>query len=227
MLIVAMIAAVLKYSEVDDVLQPEDIPPLTQILGASSSWPVSAAPPESWDAQRARIQRTVQLVLAAAPQRQHIPEGRTREPADVIRNGGGVCYDRSRLLEKALQFQGFRIRHVALYRQVPGMNRLQAVFTTRTMSHAVSEVLTQRGWMVIDPIDAWLALDAKQDPLSIAQLAARATGPDRLAWSGQASSFFDKPFLRVYGLYSRHGMFYPPFNRIPDVNYGQLLDNLR
>jgi len=37
---------------------------------------------------------------------------------------------------------------------------------------------------------------------------------------------YAKPFTFVYGLYSRHGYFYPPYNVIPDVNYGELLQNV-
>jgi hypothetical protein len=222
-----LIGALLKCSEVNDALAPEDIPALRQILGASVTWPVSPDLNDSWEAQRASIQRTVKLVSVAAPNRRHIPEGQTREPADVIRNGGGVCYDRSRLLEKALQAQGLKIRHVALYRHVQGMNGLQLLFTKRTISHAVSEVLTLRGWIVIDPIDGWIALDAHLNPLSIVQLAERAANHEKSDWSGHSSHFFDEPFMWIYGLYSRHGMFYPPFNAIPDVNYRQLMDNLR
>lgn len=226
-LIVTLIAAVLKYSAVNDQLTPEDIPPLTKILGRELPWTQSPPENESWADQRLRIQRTVDHVFAATPLNKEIPEGRPREPADVVRNGGGVCYDRSRLLEKALQLQGFRTRHVALYQHERGKNRLQLLLTYRTKSHAISEVLTSRGWMAIDSLDAWIALDEDLNPLSIAQLAIKAERHTKLNWSGRSSPFYDEPFLRVYGLYSRHGMFYPPFNRIPDVNYGQLLDNLR
>jgi hypothetical protein len=223
----ALVGLTLKYNEVDDRITTDDLPVLRHILGGDASPPHEALPNESWPDQRARIARTVQQVMAAAPFRKDIPEGHLREPADVLRNGGGVCYDLSRLIEKALQMQGFRIRHVALYRKQPGKNLMQTLLTRRVISHAVSEVLTNRGWMVVDSVDGWLAQDAQQNPLSIEQLSANAALHASLSWSGQASKFYAEPFFPVYGLYARHGMFYPPFNHIPDVNYGQLLANLR
>jgi hypothetical protein len=227
LLIIPLIGTVLKYNEVDDKLAPEDIAALQHVLGAEAELSQTPPPNESWPAQRSRIQRTVKLVFASTPLNKDIPEGLPREPTNVVRNGGGVCYDRSRLLEKALQYQGFQIRHVALYRKIPGKNTLGLLLTYRAKSHAVSEVLTSRGWLAIDSLDPWVALDEDLNPLSIEQLAARAEHQTKQNWSGKSSPFYDEPFLRVYGLYSRHGMFYPPFNRIPDVNYGQLLDNLR
>ena len=32
-------------------------------------------------------------------------------------------------------------------------------------------------------------------------------------------------FIYVYGLYSRHGRFYPPYNFIPDINYREFIQN--
>jgi hypothetical protein len=36
---------------------------------------------------------------------------------------------------------------------------------------------------------------------------------------------YGAPFTYVYGL-SRHGRFYPPYNAVPDVNWGELAQNL-
>ena len=37
---------------------------------------------------------------------------------------------------------------------------------------------------------------------------------------------YAKPFTCAYGLYSRHGRFYPHYNVVPDVNWSEMLDNL-
>ncbi len=34
------------------------------------------------------------------------------------------------------------------------------------------------------------------------------------------------PFVYIYGLYSRHGRFYPPYIRFPNVNWRELTYNL-
>ena len=37
---------------------------------------------------------------------------------------------------------------------------------------------------------------------------------------------YTHPFVYVIGLYSRHGMFYPPYNYIPDINYLEFFQNI-
>ena len=39
------------------------------------------------------------------------------------------------------------------------------------------------------------------------------------------SIIYGEDFFAIYGLYSRHGMYYPPYNFIPDINYSEFLDN--
>jgi hypothetical protein len=38
-------------------------------------------------------------------------------------------------------------------------------------------------------------------------------------------SLYERPMVAVYGLYSRHGRFFPPYNALPDVNYRALTQN--
>ena len=39
-------------------------------------------------------------------------------------------------------------------------------------------------------------------------------------------NIYMKPFIYIYGLYSRHGKFYPPYNLVPDINYGEFIQNV-
>ena len=34
------------------------------------------------------------------------------------------------------------------------------------------------------------------------------------------------PYTWLYGVYSRHGRFFPPYNAIPDVNWPEMAQNL-
>ena len=43
---------------------------------------------------------------------------------------------------------------------------------------------------------------------------------------GKLPEIYSAPFTWVYGFYSRHGRFYPPYNAVPDVNWGELAQNL-
>ncbi len=66
-----------------------------------------------------------------------IPPGQSREPLDLIRAGQGLCYDRSRTIDKAATFLGFQARHVfLLYKQDKSF--LSAITSRRQNSHAVT-----------------------------------------------------------------------------------------
>jgi hypothetical protein len=81
--------------------------------------------------------------------------------------------------------------------------------------------------MVVDSNARWLSLDARGNPVSIEEMR-RDAGAGRIAWKAPfPAPIYGKPFTFVYGLYSRHGMAYPPYDAVPDVNYPELLENLR
>jgi hypothetical protein len=55
--------------------------------------------------------------------------------------------------------------------------------------------------------------------------------PSSIHWQlpllGEPNEFWSWQFQVVYGLYSRHGMFFAPFLPVPDFNLGELLENFR
>lgn len=167
-------------------------------------------------------------VLSIAPVQQGIPLGQDREPADLLKARHGLCYDRSRTIEKALAEAHFRVRHVSVYSTRATGSALMSLLTPGVPSHAVSEVRTRRGWLVVGSNRRWISLRANGTPLSIAGLA-RAAGKVALHWSHRVpaspSAILTAPFTYVYGLYSRHGRFYPPMDPVPDVNWNDFLAN--
>lgn len=80
--------------------------------------------------------------------------------------------------------------------------------------------------MIVDSKTRWAGLTSDGQPLDLAAIRAN---PDR-KWNrnvlGSLPEIYDAPFTWVYGLYSRHGRFYPPYDPIPDVNWGELAQNL-
>ena len=64
-------------------------------------------------------------------------------------------------------------------------------------------------------------------PVSIEELWLSVENNVPIEWKEGSSRFsrhlwvyiYDDPFTFVYGLYSRHGKFYPPYNFVPDINY--------
>ena len=58
------------------------------------------------------IKRLHSFVIDRFPHAPGIPEYRSREPKDLEIAGRGLCFDRSRYIEKLLAFHGFKTRHV-------------------------------------------------------------------------------------------------------------------
>jgi hypothetical protein len=138
-----------------------------------------------------------------------------------------LCYDRSRAIEKILRYSGFETRHIALYAIVPETSAMRALMTRGIPSHAVSEVRTRRGWLVVDSNDAWLSLDRSNLPVTMSTIRAAALGQAHPDWrAAPPNAIYLHPFTFVYGLYSRNGHLYPPYDFIPDVAYPELIDNL-
>jgi hypothetical protein len=184
--------------------------------------------PSGFAEQVAAILAVQRAVLAASPGTNEIPLGSRREPADLYRARFGNCFDRSRAIEKALEAIGLPTRHANVYSTAENGSALLALVTPGIESHAVTEVLTDRGWLVVDPLQPWIGLDAEGRPVSLEGLQERIFDPP--AWSDQVKArpnpIFEKSFTYVIGLYSRHGRFFPPMTPVPDVNWPDLIRNL-
>lgn len=167
-------------------------------------------------------------VIRVAAQDDEIPFGHAREPRDAFEQKKGLCYDRSRTIEKLLAVLGLETRHVSVY-ATEGTSAIRALVTPGNDSHALTEVKTSRGWLAVDPNVRWMALTAEGTPLTVAGL--RSIDMAHAAWASSPTvkphSIFLKHFTFVRGLYSRHGRFYPPYTPIPDVNWRQLAQNFR
>ena len=182
---------------------------------------------DDFENQEKFISAVQDSVLNVAPVNKGIPYGYPREPKDLLEAKQGLCFDRSRVIEKILRSYGYETRHVFIYSTKKTGSAVRSFITPGVPSHAVTEVWTAKGWLVVDSNDRWIAIDSDGNPNSMAELL-KASGPGfSVEWESDPPPIYKKlyPFTYVYGLYSRHGEFYPPYNRIPDVNYGELLYN--
>ena len=165
-------------------------------------------------------------VLKAAPVDRAIPFGREREPKDIYELKYGLCYDRSRVIEKVLAWLGFQTRHVSVY-STKKLPWFWALLKPQVDSHAVTEVRTSKGWMVVDSNKRWIGLDASRDAVSLSELQSGGVN----TWAPEARDsihpIFTHSFIQIRGLYSRHGYFYPPYTPVPDYDVRQLVDNFR
>jgi hypothetical protein len=164
-------------------------------------------------------------VLKAAPENRGLPFESAREPKDIFEHKYGLCYDRSRAIEKILSWLGFTTRHVSVY-STANSSLVHALVTPQVPSHAVSEVMTRKGWMVIDSNARWIGLDSAHDAISIDDIQDQGLKPWASENRDPINKIFGDHFVQIRGLYSRHGYFYPPFTPIPDFNFGQLLGNV-
>ncbi|TXG84726.1 MAG: hypothetical protein E6R12_03515 [Sphingomonadales bacterium] len=145
----------------------------------------------------------------------------SREPEAAIERGRACCFTRSRLIEKALTHFGFKVRHVSMHvLSVPIIGYIMPVRD----SHAASEVLTSRGWMFVDSLQVFRAITRDGKPLTAPELR-RLEDFSALDKPPANPSFYHMHYTSLYGLYSRHGQFYPPYLPLPDIAWSQVFYN--
>jgi transglutaminase superfamily protein len=185
---------------------------------------LSKTPGQEFESEVRAVVAVQDAVLEAAPKHSPISMGHEREPKDVFELKHGLCYDRSRAIEKVLDWLGYETRHVSVY-STKEMSRFWALLKPQVDSHAVTEVMTRKGWMVVDSNAHWIGLDRTRDAISLDDMQ---DGPVR-EWAPESRDeiqpIFTGPFVHISGLYSRHGGFYPPYTPIPDFNVTELLEN--
>lgn len=226
-LVVGAAVALLWAHDVSTAVTPEDERYAAMILTQAGYDPAQLRSHgvADFEAQIRTVVAVQDAVLAAAPVNRGIALGDEREPKDLFEEKAGLCYDRSRVIEKILSWLGFEARHVAVY-STAEETAVEALLTPQVPSHAVTEVRTEKGWMLIDSNARWIGLDASRDAVSLDDIQSdglRSWAPESRA---PIDTIFTRPFIRVRGLYSRHGRFYPPFTPFPDYNLRELVSNV-
>ena len=215
--------AFLAYSEVDNSLTAEDKQYIAKFLEGIPALPENRTYTNELDI----IIQVQHSVLNKTAHKNALPFATEREPKDLFIAKAGSCYDRSRVIEKILRSIGFKTRHISIYSTKQTHSSIKSLLTPGVASHAFTEVLTQKGWIVVDSNHRWVSLDSNKNPISISQIQLIAEGSDNILWSQELpNKIYTNPFTFIYGLYSRHGQFYPPYNFIPDVNYQELAQNI-
>lgn len=223
LLVLLGLAAVLITHDVSTALTQDDAVYAERILSETGHGDiVRQDPPATFDDQVRTILAVQDAVLSTAPKNEGLPLGQPRELRELYEAKRGLCFDRSRAIEKILASLGFEVRHASVY-STEEAGKLKALLTPRTPSHAVTEVKTARGWLVIDSNRRWIGLTDDGKPVDLDTL--RDAG-DGQAWDPRLkedmSPILGGPFTYLFGLYSRHGRFYPPYTPVPDVDWGQL-----
>ena len=221
----ALLGGYISLTQVDNVITVEDENAISQLLGPSSEDGQDVE--KSFEKELGIIRLVQKAVLDAIPVDAGIPHGHPREPTDLLLLGEGLCFDRSRFIEKALRHKGFETRHIAIYSTLDTGSALRSLLTPQVSSHAVTEVRTSRGWLVVDSNEPWISLSKDYQPLSINGLSALNAGALEERLLSQPENFiYGAGFTFIYGLYSRHGKFYPPYHNFPDINVSEFAQNL-
>lgn len=218
-------AALLIYGNVDRALTVEDQYYIRLYL---PDVPAGIAPSLTYAQQIALIKRAQWAVHVRTTGWHGIAQGQPREPKQLYLGRSGLCYDRSRVLEKIFTYLGFPNRHAALFAREPHIAGWLTVLFHHVSSHAVSEVRTKKGWLMVDSNTLWISLNRENQPVSIPQFQEPSqVGRWAKAFIQPARQVYSRPFIVVYGLYSRHGLFYAPFLvGIPDYQLQDLHYNL-
>lgn len=147
------------------------------------------------------------------------------EIADYDERGYGSCYDRATFIEKALLHYGFDVRRVAVYERQPTPFHY---FMPGIRSHALSEVNTSQGWLVVESIESFIGIDENSRPHSVGDIRRGLEAgeiDDSTFGAAIPDDFFDGEFVYVYGVYSRHGYFFEPHIPGPEVDWSRFWDN--
>lgn len=218
----AIIIIALFYSAVDNSLSDEDKQYIPKYLVNIN--PLKENP--QYKDELKYIIAVQHFVLNIVSGDKKVPHGEKREPKELYVLKSGLCYDRSRVIEKILRYSGFKTRHISMFSKEKTGSAFKSLITPGTPSHAITEVLTQNGWLVVDSNAAWVSVDSNMQPVSIDTMQKSIENSTSISWR-QPPPFviYKKPFIYIYGLYSRHGKFYPPYNAIPDINYEEFIQN--
>lgn len=173
--------------------------------------------------EQIKLIKYYQFVLAkTVPFGKPIPDYQSREPMDLLNAGTGLCYDRSRSLDKMFRWAGFESRHVyIIYLEHPvtgeKISVLRALLTRGSASHAVTEVKTKKGWLTVDSILNWVSLTRNGDPVEAGEVRARQNEIDNVP------SYFKKDYFAIPGMYSRRGQLYRPYILYPEFHWPDFL----
>lgn len=224
------IVIVLAFNNVSKRITPEDAIYIRNIIeNAGYDW--QEKPVETFEEQIQTIRRVQDAILKETPEQKMIPHGKNREPRALYSLGYALCGDRSRFMDKALRKFGMETRYASLYDTSAVPSAFHALLTqdkSKVRSHAMIEVKTNKGWMMVDSVTRWIALDQDNNVYSFDQWKNHPE-KDTLKWStdqdGEMYYLLKDDFAYIYGLYSRHGKLYPPFMPVPDINWRELLQN--
>lgn len=171
--------------------------------------------------QAAQIKTIQARVNAKISGFEPIPIKHSREPDAVLSKQTGVCFDRARVIEKALRLSGFTVRRVYLLYSEKERSLLHTLLSSGIPSHTLVEVKTAKGWAFVGTLTNANGLTGSR-PQSVRDVRELILKNGRSDWK----EILDQDFTPLVGLYSRHGQHYWPYLPFPDISVRQMLSGL-
>lgn len=227
-------AGILAYNNVSTDLTDDDKAYITKTLSDANQDLTILQYSDDFDTQIKTVQAIQKAIFKQTPEQKIIRLGTPREPKDLYDRGYALCGDRARFIHKTLSMLGYDVRYASIYDASNVDHPWQAIITTekpKVTSHAMVEVKTSKGWMMIDSVSPWIGLMSNDNVLSLEEWhrAQDKKIASNFPWKkqeGQIYPLITKKFTYVFGLYSRHGQFYAPYMSVPDVSWPELFENI-
>jgi hypothetical protein len=218
----SLLLALIWICQFDNSLTEEDKQYISLLL---EEFEIEHLPKERTFEQEVAFIAALQEAITEDRTNKGIPQNSLRNPKNYYLSRQGVCYDISYLMEKIFMANGFEIRHAYILLKNGQDNFCKLLLSEGALSHAVSEVKTEKGWLVVEPLVPYTSI-YNNKPRDLKWLK-KNRKKYKAKYEGESLPLLLKrDYYFIYGLYSRHGRFYPPYNAIPDYRFKQLFYNL-
>lgn len=144
----------------------------------------------------------------------------------AFNNKSGCCFDIARLIASTLEYFGFEIRHASLHQmKIP----FPVNYLLPTKSHAVVEVRTSQGWILVGSTSKFIGIDKSGKLYTAKSLRPEIMNNRMDQFNGfRPENYFNGNYSVAYGLYSRHGLLYEPYVKyFPDIDWKQFSYNFK
>lgn len=224
--VLSLFISIVYANRVEREVTSQDIVYIKKILHEADYKPQALKYSRDYQQQLHSIMAVQEAVFETTPETAPIPPNQTREPEDLYKFNSANCSDRSRFMDKALRYLGFRTR----YAFIAGTSHIHPFRSeSGPASHALIEVKTAKGWLFVDSVSPWIALKANRKPVSLEEwrgVSDKTSYPWKQQQDAKLFPLLMQDFYPVYGLYSLHGRFYPPYWPFPDINWYEFMYNI-
>lgn len=195
-----------------------------EVLYFQNKLPALSARSNEFTNQVKNIKKIVNLVINSTPQERsetiYIQNRQPRTAQNIVEAKSTICYDRSWLIETLAEQQGYPARRVFLLANTTS-NFKPWIFSRNVISHAMSEIHTEKGWVLVENQETWCGV-INETAISVADIFRNKEILKQIPLKNKNHILY-KNFNYYRGLYSRHGQLFEPYVPFPEVRWKDLL----